>query len=254
MLTEATLPPELATVDFPELSGPVLGTVAKGNRILMIGDSILASTASRYGGAMCTAAVPAGWRVAVEAEQGRFVDFGRRVLQARLADGWDAAVVFLGTNYTGGKDRYAERLAGIVDDLAPRPTLLVTTTLFRAKQAEVNEAIRTVASSRRHVTVLDWTEISAQPGVLSRDRVHPSSQGVAILVRAIGRAIGTAPSSPGSCLKSEFVDDSSGDSSITPATSTTVATTAGVPPPSSTVPTESTAPAPVTTPPASSVP
>lgn len=220
-VSEVTLPPDLAGVEFPELTGPVLGTVADGNRILMIGDSILASTASRYGGAMCAAAVPAGWRVAVEAEKGRFVDFGRRVLQARLAEGWDAAVVFLGTNYTGGPDRYAERLAVIVDQLAPRPTLVVTTSLFRAKQAEVNDAIRAVAAARKNVTVLDWTAISALPGVLAGDRIHPSSEGVAILARAIGRAIGTAPAAPGSCLASKFVDDSSGDSSITPATSTT---------------------------------
>jgi lysophospholipase L1-like esterase len=229
LLSEVTLPPELANVDFPELTGPVLGTVAKGNRILMIGDSIMASTSSRYGGAMCAAVVPAGWRVAVEAEQGRFVEFGRRVLQARLADGWDAAVVFLGTNYTGGQQRYAERLAAIVDDLAPRPTLLVTTSLFRAKQAEVNAAIREVAAARSHVTVLDWTTISAQSGVLSGDRIHPSSSGVAILARAIGRAIGTAPASPGSCLKSQFTDDSSGDSSITPTTTTTTTTVAPAP-------------------------
>ncbi len=241
LLTEVTLPPELANVDFPELSGPVLGARAEGNRILMIGDSILASTASRYGGAMCAAVVPAGWRVAVEAEIGRFVDFGRRVLQARLAEGWDAAVVFLGTNYTGGQARYTERLAGIVDDLAPRPVLLVTTSLFRAKQAEVNAAIREIASTRRHVTVLDWTTISSQPGVLSGDRIHPSSDGVAILARAIGRAIGTAPASPGSCLKAQFTDDSSGDSSITPTTTTTLAT----PPPESTTASTIDSPSPV---------
>ena len=64
----------------------LIGETAEGNRILMIGDSILASTSSRYGNHMCEAVVPLGWRVAVEAEPSRFIDFGNRVLDRLLPD------------------------------------------------------------------------------------------------------------------------------------------------------------------------
>lgn len=218
-MSEVTLPPNLArNVDFPDLLGAVVGTVAEGNRVLLIGDSIFASTASRYGGEMCKALVPAGWRVAVEAEAGRFVSFGRKVITQRLGEGWDAVVVFLGTNYTGGVDNYKRDLGWILDEIDPRPTVLVTTSLFREKQKEVNAAIIDFAATRSNITVLDWTAIAAQPGVLAGDRIHPSSDGVKILARSVGKALGTAPKGPGSCLKSLFTDDSSIDRQVMPST------------------------------------
>jgi len=225
-VSEVTLPPNLArNVDFPDLLGVVVGTVAEGNRVLVIGDSIFAATASRYGGEMCKALVPAGWRVAVEAEPNRFVGFGRKVVTQRLGEGWDAAVVFLGTNYTGGVENYKRDLAWILDEIHPRPTVLLTTSLFREKQKEVNSAVFELAAARTNVTVLDWTAISAQPGVLAGDRIHPSADGVKILARSVGRALGTAPKSPGSCLKSQFTDDSAGSPDVLPST-----TLAGPPP------------------------
>ena len=62
----------------------LVGEIVAGNRILIIGDSIMASTSSRYGGQMCDALVPLGWEVAVEAEPSRFIDFGNRVLDKVL--------------------------------------------------------------------------------------------------------------------------------------------------------------------------
>ncbi|MFM9225949.1 MAG: hypothetical protein ACKOQ1_04890, partial [Actinomycetota bacterium] len=109
----------------PGVEGPVLGANSAGNRLLVVGDSILAGTASRYGGALCSALVPLGWQVAVEAEAGRMVDFGRTVVRERINEGWDAAVVFLGTNYGGNEKTYETDLGRIVDSLAPRPTLLL---------------------------------------------------------------------------------------------------------------------------------
>src|SRR5262245_15564757 len=58
--------------------GAVLADLVEGTRVLMIGDSIMASTSSRYGGEMCKELVPRGWSVEVDAETGRFIDFGDR--------------------------------------------------------------------------------------------------------------------------------------------------------------------------------
>ena len=190
------------------LDGPVLGTVAAGNRVLVIGDSILAGTAARYGGAMCEGLVPLGWRVAVEAEAGQMIGFGRTVLRDRINEGWDAAVVFLGTNYGGSATLYEKDLTAIVTSLAPRPTLLLTASLFRPTMQQVNQVIRIVASKNPNVSVLDWSTTSVQAGVLNRDNIHPTDAGRQVLVSSIASALGEAPTGPGACLPSKFTDDS----------------------------------------------
>ena len=190
------------------LDGPVLGTVASGNRLLVLGDSILAGTATRYSGAMCAGLVPLGWRVAVEAEAGQMVGFGRTVLRDRIYEGWDAAVVFLGTNYGGSAELYEKDLTAIVKSLAPRPTLLLTASLFRPTMQQVNQVIRIVASKNPNVSVLDWSTTSVQTGVLNRDKIHPTDAGRQVLVSSIASAVGEAPTGPGACLPSKFTDDS----------------------------------------------
>ena len=210
------------------LDGPVLGTVASGNRVLVIGDSILAGTASRYGGAMCAALVPLGWRVAVEAEASQMVGFGRTVLRDRIYEGWDTAVVFLGTNFGGSATLYEKDLTAIVKSLAPRPTLLLTASLFRPTMQQVNQVIRIVASKNPNVSVLDWSTTSVQTGVLNRDNIHPTDAGRQVLVSSIASALGEAPTGPGACLPSKFTDDSLAtgvmpSSTIAGATATTIA-------------------------------
>jgi hypothetical protein len=200
------------------LEGSTVGTNAAGNRLLIIGDSILSGTASRYGGAMCSALVPLGWRVAVEAEAGQMVVFGRTVLRDRIYEGWDAAVVFLGTNFGGNQEKYERDLTAIVESLAPRPTLLLTATLNRPTMQQVNETIRTVASKFSNVSVLDWGTTSIQPGLLNRDRVHPTDAGRKVLVASIASALGTAPETPGACLPSKYTDDSLVTSGVLPST------------------------------------
>ena len=193
---------------YANYEGSTLGSRADGNKLLVLGDSILAATASRYGGAMCSALVPLGWSVAVEAEAGQMVGFGRTVLKDRIYEGWNAAVVFLGTNYGGSATNYSRDLTAIIDALAPRPTLLLTATLFKHVMQDVNAVIRTVASKYPNVVVLDWGTAAAQPGLMNRDNVHPNDTGRQVLVGSIATALGNAPMGTGSCLPSKYTDDS----------------------------------------------
>jgi hypothetical protein len=193
---------------YANYEGSTLGSRADGNKLLILGDSILAATASRYGGAMCSALVPLGWSVAVEAEAGQMVGFGRTVLKDRIYEGWNAAVVFLGTNYGGSAKNYSRDLTAIVDALAPRPTLLLTASLFKPVMQDVNTVIRTVASKYPNVAVLDWGTASAQPGLMNRDNVHPNDTGRQVLVGSIAAALGNAPVGTGGCLPSKYTDDS----------------------------------------------
>ena len=205
-------------VDVDGETSQLIGETVEGNRVLMIGDSILASTSSRYGNQMCEAVVPLGWQVAVEAEPSRFVDFGNTVLRRALPDDvapeddWDAAVVFLGSNYRGDAFAYEAELIEILDRLEPRPVLLLTVTEYRPNYVEVNVVIDRLGADRDHVTVLDWKTISETPGVLSSDRLHPTDAGRRVLADAVAAALGPVPDAVGDCLRSTFRNDSAVDS------------------------------------------
>ena len=190
--------------------GALLRDLVDGRRVLMIGDSIMASTSRRYGGDMCAELVPRGWEVEIDAETGRFVDFGDRVLDARLDADWDAAVVMLGNNYGADQAVFEEYLAEIVDRLAPRPTVLLTVTEFRPGQAEVNEVIYDVAAENDNVRVVDWAaETADDPALVGGDGLHLSDLGRARYADLVGRELGRAPGSgEGDCLSSNFTDDS----------------------------------------------
>ncbi len=233
----ATLPPDIASdVSIPEIDGAVLGAVAKGNRFLMIGDSILSSIAKRYGNEACGLLVPQGWNVALEAEAGQFVEFGLDVLEKRWSEGWDAVLIELGTNYAGSKDRYRETMEKILDRIGDTPVVLANTTVFRAPQKEVNTVVDELVERYPNATLLDWAAISKSPGVLSGDRIHPTPKGRVVLATAIARAAGVAPSSPGDCMKVYFQDDSrvlpdvmpGKDDTTVPPTSESVETTVAV--------------------------
>lgn len=216
------------------ISGPIIGSVAKGNRLLVLGDSILAGTTARYGSAMCKQIVPMGWRVAVEAEAGKAAEFGREVLRARLAEGWDAAVVFLGTNPSGSLQAFIRDFTAIITSLAPRPVLVLTTSVYKPSQASVNREIAAIASANSNVTLMNWATISTSPNILNGDGIHPTETGRAVLVAAIGQALGPAPSTPGKCLESKFTDDSLGEEILGTTTSNPRAATTSVPPTSTT--------------------
>lgn len=193
----------------------LIGETSEGNRILLIGDSILASTASRYGGNVCNELVPLGWETQVEAEPSRFIEFGNKVLDAVLDpdpqpgdDVWDAALVFLGNNYRGDPDEYEAELRLMLERLAPRPTLLLTVSEFRRDWVEVNEVVAELGTEYDNVTIIDWEEIAQAPGVLSGDGQHLTNAGRQVLAEVIAVALGPGDLGEGVCLRSEFTDDS----------------------------------------------
>ena len=186
-----------------------IGSLVTGNKLLMIGDSITASAAERYGGELCQTLVPLGWRVEVDAEPSRFIDFGSTVLDQRLAAKWDAAYVFLGTNYGGNQQIYLKQLEKIVKRLSPMPVLLLTITEFAENRHEVNDAIMTVAGEYPNVHVLDWGAIAAADAttILRGDGVHLTDVGRAKLASTVAGVFGAAPVQPGDCLPTRFTSD-----------------------------------------------
>ena len=185
-----------------------VGELSNGPRLLMIGDSIFAAVSRRFSNMACDRLVPLGWQVAVEAERGRFIDLGLRIVKKKLPQGFDAAVLFLGTNYGKKQDVYKEYLDKILDELAPRPVIILTATEYKSFIREVNTVIEEEVRTRDNLWLVDWREISKTPGVLWKDGIHPVDAGNVLLMNSIIEVLGNAPGSdPGECLKVEFKED-----------------------------------------------
>ncbi|MFM7685165.1 MAG: SGNH/GDSL hydrolase family protein [Actinomycetota bacterium] len=200
-----------------------IGSRSQGNRVIVIGDSVIAATSTRYTNDMCKSLVPLGWRVEVDAESGRFVDFGNAVLDDRLAAGWDAGVVLLGNNYSGSQSDYRDELTRIVDRLSPNPVVLLTVSEFEENRRQVNEVIRALAEERENVTIVDWATTTVEnDGLTGGDNLHLTIAGRRALAEDVGLALGVAPQVPGECMESSFVDDSMGSVN---GTTTTVSAT-----------------------------
>jgi hypothetical protein len=175
----------------------------------MIGDSIMASTSSRYGNEMCNTLTKLGWQVAVEAQAGEFIGFGAKVLGRRWEEGWDTAVVFLGTNNDGDMVDYEQKLREMFDVLSQNPFVVLTTAEFRPKQLQINEIIKRVADEYGNVTVLDWAAVTRNNGLIGADGVHLSADGRAVFATAVARSLEFARDrNNGQCLRSIFDNDS----------------------------------------------
>jgi hypothetical protein len=196
--------PVVTAADDEPSSAVRIGELAEGNDLLVLGDSILEATSSRYGDTMCEELVPRGWEVEVDAENGREAGGGLAVLEDRLESGdeWDAAVVMLGNNYRHDPRQFDEQLEEILDLLSPAPVLLLTVTEFEADRAEVNYVIRTEAAERVNVDVLEWADRTRHDdSLVGDDGLHLSQRGRAAIASMVGLALGDAPDySVGDCI------------------------------------------------------
>ena len=218
--------PDGVDLTFPELIGKMIGPQIKGNRVLMIGDSILASTSSRYNNEMCNTLTKLGWQVAVEAQAGEFIGFGAKVLGRRWEEGWDTAVVFLGTNNDGDMVDYEQKLREMFDVLSQNPFVVLTTAEFRPKQLQINEIIKRVADEYGNVTVLDWAAVTRNNGLIGTDGVHLTADGRAVFATAVARSLEFARDrNNGQCLRSIFDNDSKVLDAMPTTTPTEMATT-----------------------------
>lgn len=213
---EASIAEDDAAVRPADLGLPSIGQLAQGKRVIVIGDSILASTSPRFGGSLCDRLVEAGWDVEIDAEPGRFITFADKVLDARFHPDagldWDAVVMFFGSNYSGSRTEFESSLRALLERVQPRPVVLLTVTEFQTSRVAVNDTIRDVAGESDAIHVIDWARITeAEPGLLAYDGLHLSQAGKNRITTEIVLALGTSPTflseSSGQCLETLFTDD-----------------------------------------------
>ena len=228
-----------------------LGELVTGNRVLMIGDSILAAVSKRYGNEVCRTMTPLGWRVEIEAEVSRFIDFGLIVADKMLEQDWDAIVIFLGTNYNGDAKQYFKLMNRLINRFGDRPVVVVTVSERNDDMVEVNQILRALDETYANVSIVDWAAATAaDPSLLVDDLIHPSEIGRLSLAVLLTQRFGTAPPGGGKwrCLDQVFVDDTGGIPGFpTTTTSTTVAPITPIATTTSTVPRPTSTTAPATT-------
>lgn len=207
-----TLAPDPANTEPPPTSEPLLdlepgsrpispsevGRYVTGNRLLMLGDSILASTAPTFGGPMCSALNQFGWTTEIVAATGRHVEYGEEVLDFREAAGdadFDVAAVMLGNNYRGDYDAFTAAYDRLLDRLAPRPTLVYTLTEKHPDHSRINDWLRWRSYFHPNVVVVEWAApTAAEPErLLAGDRLHLSDEGRGRLAMFTAAALGEAP-------------------------------------------------------------
>ena len=162
------------------LQGP-LGRLVTGDRVLMVGDSLLASAAPRNGGLMCDALTVFGWETEIDAEADHDIQFINEVLDERLdedgdgdtADNWDIVVFAIGSEIDGTD---AEALAELESELdtaiervAPRPVVLVTLPGDDDGRAAINEMLRARPDRHADIAVLDFAELGGTDTPLQAD-------------------------------------------------------------------------------------
>lgn len=202
----------------PENVAGAIADSVVGYRVLMIGDTLIASAAPRNDGNMCDVLGDFGWTVEIAAEPGRFIEFGHEVLDERLtpSDGepWDVAAVMFGNHFDGDIDAFVRQLEDMLRRLSPRPTIVYTLSALNDDAVAINEVIRQLSRSFASVVVVDWAAATeAEPDDLLDDGGPQLTQeGAALLVLYTATALGKTPGGErgevGECLPSVFFDDS----------------------------------------------
>jgi hypothetical protein len=212
--TTSTLP-----LAFTEPIAAPVGDLVGGDRILLIGDSILASAAPRNQGQLCDALVLFGWQAEIDAVADRGIDFAAGVLDKRLIDeqnqqhdDWDVVALSFGSDVDGNDaDAVAEfetELGDLVERVSPRPVLLFTLADEGSGRSAVNDVIRAQPQSHHNVLVVEFAD-AGDDGVPVVDNSGRSltDDGMKRFSIRTAAAVGDAPGDgEGACLPSDYTD------------------------------------------------
>jgi hypothetical protein len=211
----ATSTPAAMNPDQP-IEGPI-GELVDGNRILLVGDSILASAAPRNEGELCDALVLFGWAAEIDAVDDRGIDFASGVLDERLTeagqqDDWDVVAFAFGSDVDGtdadAVAAFGSELAALIERVAPRPVLLYTLVDVGADRAAVNDVIRQQPQSHQNALVIEFSDAGDDGVAVVDDSGRTlTDDGMKRFSIRTAAAVGDAPGDgEGACLPSDYDD------------------------------------------------
>ena len=157
-------------------------TTTRPNEVLAIGDSVMLDAAADLKQDL-------GPSTVVDAVVGRQVVDGIARLSAYRAAGWlpnlTALVIGLGTNgpmSVAQCDQILSLAAGV-----PR-VVFVNVRMPRPWESITNDTLATCTAHEPGVTLVDWYDASAAPGVLGPDQIHSSLAGASLYASLVTRA------------------------------------------------------------------
>lgn len=219
-----TQPAVTTTSAPPQPEGPIeapVGDLVSGGRILLVGDSVLASAAPRNRGQLCDALTLFGWQAEIDAVSDRGIDFASTVLDARMTtnDGndddnsaadWDVVALSFGSDVDGDDPgavaRFGDILADLVDRVAPRPVLLYTLVEVDDGREAINDVIRAVPETHPNALVVEFADAGGDGvAVLDAAGRRLTSDGMKRFSIRTAAAVGDAPGDgDGACLPSQY--------------------------------------------------
>jgi peptidoglycan/LPS O-acetylase OafA/YrhL len=177
--TSAAAPATTAAPATPTPATPTPATPPAGP-VLVVGDSIALGSADALRTAL-------GGATTVNAKVGRQFSAAPEIVRAWVAANAGPVVVDLGANGTISPDDLAAVLAATGD----RRLVLVGVHVPRRWSADDNSTLRAAAAgAASRVGFVDWDAIvTAHPGILGPDGVHPGPQGRTLLADAVVQAL-----------------------------------------------------------------
>jgi hypothetical protein len=141
---------------------PGQGTVdprVTDNRIFLLGDSVMGTMRPSNTDEARKVLEPLGWKVTLDAVDGRFADEAITVLRQRRREIGQVVVILIGNNYGGNEQLMGQQLDTMLAllDGVPRIVFLTVEEVV-AKQAQVNAELRRIAADPR-VSLVDWNAI-----------------------------------------------------------------------------------------------
>src|SRR5262249_50493486 len=165
------------------------------NRLFLLGDSVMGTMRAGNTDEARKVLQPLGWKVTLDAVDGRFPAEAIDVLRARRREIGQVVVILIGNNYGGDENLMAQQFDTMVALLTGVPRIVfLTVEEFTADRAEVNKELRRVAATNPQVQLVDWNSVvSTTTGANLPDGLHLTPFGAAVLARTIADAVGPAP-------------------------------------------------------------
>ena len=157
---------------------------ARPTKVLILGDSVLAGAASRYGPAL------PGRDVTVDSVVNRTTGQGADVLARRGSD-WDVVVVLLGYNDGSSPSAYQPAANRILDQLSQVPRVVwLSLHEVRPAYVGVNQFLRAQATRRPNLRIADWNAVAtANPGALAPGGIHLNGLGAQIMAGFVAQQV-----------------------------------------------------------------